>query len=257
MANIHDGHRERLRNKLRKYGFECLEDHEKLEYLLYPFIPRRDTNPIAHELISTFGSYRKVLEADAELLASVKGMTENAALFLHLLPDAFSAYLTSEKELRLTGTAQCAEYIIARIGRKKEEHMLALYIDESGKLIHSEDNSSDRRRSVVIDRDHLVATAVKCRAKYVVIGHNHPGEDLTPSGADIDASNRIVQALGMVGIKLGDSLIVSPTAYYSMKQQGDLVEAVNLNDSLSGFAESLIRRENEIHRLKINKADMD
>ena len=134
---IHDGHRERLRNKIRNYGFECLEDHEKLEYLLFPFVPRRDTNPIAHELIRTFGSYKEVLEAETDLLASVAGMTENAALFLHTLPDAFSAYLTSDKSKQLTSPSACAEVVTARIGRKKTEHFLVLYLDDACRVMKS------------------------------------------------------------------------------------------------------------------------
>ena len=81
---IHDGHRERLRSRVEKYGLESLEDHEKLEFLLFSFIPRRDTNPIAHELLSTFGSLRGVLDSEPEQLASIKGMTQNAALFFAL-----------------------------------------------------------------------------------------------------------------------------------------------------------------------------
>lgn len=250
MAGIHDGHRERLRNKIRKFGFECLEDHEKLEYLLFSFIPRRDTNAIAHELIATFGSYKKVLDAEPELLASVKGMTENAALFLHLLPDAFSTYLLADKETKLTGPIPCAQEVIARIGRKREEYFLVLYLDESCGIIKAETTTSSSRKSVRINRDKLVAAAVQCRAQYVVLGHNHPNGDLTPSEEDIDATNRVGQALGMVGIKLGDHVIVCGEEYYSMKLHGELVDPVNLNDSLNQFAQSLIRRENDINRLK-------
>ena len=248
---IHDGHRDRLRNKIRRFGFECLEDHEKLEYLLFSFVPRRDTNSIAHELLLTFGSYKKVLDADPELLASVKGMTENAALFLHLLPEAFSAYLLSEKEeASLMSPAACAEAVIGRIGRKKEEHFLILYLSESGKILKSEVFSHGQRRAVTIDRDKLVATAAKCRATYVVLGHNHPNGSLAPSDADIDSTNRIAQALGMAGIKLADHLIVSEYEYHSMRREGEIVDAVDLSRPISEFAEDLLRRESDVTRIK-------
>ena len=251
MAGMHDGHRERLRNKLRKFGFDCLEDHEKLEYLLFPFIPRRDTNPIAHELIETFGSFKKVLDADVEMLATVKGMTEKAALFLHLLPDILSAYLLSEKDKKLKNTEDCAGVIISRIGRKRKETFVALYLEASGKIIKVEETTSSDSKKVDINRDRLIASAVQCGAKVVVIGHNHPGGNLMPSDADIESTNRLVQALGMVGIKLGDHLIVSEREYYSMKTHGDLVEAVNLEGNLDYFAQSLIRRTNDVERLKL------
>ena len=250
MAGIHDGHRERLRNKIRKSGFECLEDHEKLEYLLFSFIPRRDTNAIAHALIDTFGSYKKVLNAEVELLAQVKGMTENAALFLHLLPEAFACYLVSEKDAQLTGTLPCAELISARIGRLREEHFIVLYLDDACRLIKTDVRTSEERRKVLLNRDALVANAVQCRARYVVIGHNHPDGALGPSEQDIDATNRIAQALGLVGIKLGDHIIVSGYEYYSMKEHGEIIEAVSLDKSLTHFAENLIRRENDLNDLK-------
>ena len=249
MAGVHDGHRERIRNRIAKYGFESLEDHEKLEYLLYSFIPRRDTNPIAHELIYTFGSYKKVLDADVEQLASVKGMTENAALFLHLLPDVFSAYLTADKEKALPTPSACAEVVIARIGRKREEHSLVLYLDENCAVIKSE-LSTGGKKAVAINREKVVSAAVQCRATYVVIGHNHPNGNLSPSDADIDVTNRIAQALGMVSVKLADHLIVSADGYHSMREHGEIVEAVDLSRPISQFAESLLRRESEISRLK-------
>lgn len=248
---MHDGHRERLRNKIRKYGFECLEDHEKLEYLLFSFVPRRDTNAIAHELLLTFGSYRKVLDADTELLASVKGMTENAALFLHLLPEAFNAYLLAEKEgENLTSPAACASAMIARIGRKKEEHFLIYYLSEAGKILKSEIFTHGERRSVSIDRDKLVATAAKCGATYVAMGHNHPNGSLLPSDADIDSTNRIAQALGMVGIRLADHLIVSEYEYHSMRREGEIVDAVDLCRPIGEFAEDLLRREKSVDAIK-------
>ena len=251
MAGIHDGHRERLRNKIKKFGFECLEDHEKLEYLLFSFVPRRDTNAIAHELLLTFGSYKKVLDTDPDLLASVKGMTENAALFLHLLPEAFSAYLLSEKEEQsLMSPLACAEAVSARIGRKQDECFLILYLTETGKMMKTEVFSHGNRRSISVDRDKIVATAVKCRAAYVVLGHNHPNGSLEPSDADIDSTNRIAQALGMAGIKLADHLIVSAYGYHSMRSNGEIVDAVDLSRPMGEFAEDLLRRERDVNRVK-------
>ena len=249
MAGIHEGHRERVRNKIKKFGFECLEDHEKLEYLLFPFVPRRDTNPIAHELIAAFGSYKKVLDADYDLLLSVKGVSENAALFLSSLPDAFSAYLLAETEQNLGTPGACAEAVITRIGRKKEEYFLTYYLDENCAVIKSEIVGGNRR-SVTVDREQLVATAVKCHATYVVMGHNHPNGNLSPSDADLDMTNRIAQALGMVGVQLADHLIVSSFEYHSMRQSGEIVDAVDLSRPIGIFAEDLLRREATVTRLK-------
>ena len=250
MSGIHDGHRQRLRNKIKRFGFDCLEDHEKLEYLLFPFVPRRDTNPIAHALIDTFGSFKKVLDADLDLLIGIKGLSENAALFLHSLPDVFSSYMTAETELALNNSEQCAKVVIARIGGKPEEHFLVLYLNDAGRIILSETVTSSRGRSVTIDRDRLVTTAIKCRAAYVVIGHNHPSGKLVPSETDIDATNRIVQALGMVGVKLVDHIIVSRFDYFSMRENSQIVEPVSLAGVIDSFGEELIQRAHAIDRIK-------
>ena len=250
---VHTGHRARLKNRVRKYGLESLAEHEILEFLLYPFIPRRDTNPIAHALLDTFGSLKNVLNRDEADLAAISGMTANAALYLHAVPDVFSAYVLSEKSAKMSGTAECAEYAIARIGRKKEEHFLTLYLSDACRVLKSEDVSAGKKGSVSIDRDNVVSTAVRCGAKYVVLAHNHPNGVLAPSDTDIDATNRIVQALGVVNVSLADHLIVSEDGYYSMNLHKDLVQPVDLSGSVYTFAESLIRREDEVTRLRLSK----
>ena len=90
MANgVHDGHRQRMRERIRKNGVASLEMHEILEYLLYSFIPRKDTNVIAHELLQKFGSLRMIMDSKPERLCEVSGMTWNASLFLTSLSGVF------------------------------------------------------------------------------------------------------------------------------------------------------------------------
>ncbi len=93
MASVHDGHRARMRDKIRKGGLGSFQQHEILEYLLFSFVPRKDTNEIAHALIDKFSSLSGVLNASEEDLEKVSGMTQNAALFLATLPDVFRAYV--------------------------------------------------------------------------------------------------------------------------------------------------------------------
>lgn len=90
---VHDGHRARMRDRIRKGGIGSFQQHEILEYLLFSFVPRKDTNEIAHALIDRFSSLSGVLNASEEDLAKVSGMTQNAALFLATLPDVFRAYV--------------------------------------------------------------------------------------------------------------------------------------------------------------------
>ena len=140
--------------------------------------------------------------------------------------------------------------MIGKIGRKKEEHFLVMYLEENGKLIKTDVITEENHRRVAINRDRLVASAVRCKATVVVIGHNHPNGSLYPSEKDIESTNRIVQALGMVGIRLADHMILSDRAYYSMRQEGQIIDPVNLNGSIHQFAQGLVRRENDVNRLK-------
>ena len=91
----HDGHRERVREKIAAAGLDTFQDHEVLEYILFHCIPRKNTNEIGHELIDRFGSFADVLNSDKERLKEVPGMTEIAALFLSVLPDIMRRYLLS------------------------------------------------------------------------------------------------------------------------------------------------------------------
>ena len=249
-TGAHEGHRERLRNKIRKYGLEALEEHEQLEYLLYAFIPRKDTNPIAHELIDTFGSLRNVLDASPKDLAAVRGMTENAALFLSSVPALHASYLNSDKQKEVKNIRDAAERFMATIGTKSRECLAVMCLDERGYHVKTVTFSSDKRNSIRLDRDKIVASCVHCGAKIVLLSHNHPGGTLSPSEDDVAATNRIAQALRMVGIHLADHIIVSDREYYSMHAHGCLVEPVDVDGSYDRFAEDLIRWRKEVSRLQ-------
>lgn len=95
---MHEGHRDRMRERILLSGIESLQPHEVLEYLLYHAIPRKDTNGIAHELISEFGSFNGVLNADYDALLDVNGMTANAALLLTSLKGVFRMYASGDKK---------------------------------------------------------------------------------------------------------------------------------------------------------------
>jgi len=250
-AGLHSGHRERLRNKIRKFGLAGLEEHEQLEYMLYAYIPRKDTNPVAHELLLTFGSLHKVLDAKPEALASVRGMTENAALFLSSLPAFFTSYLQSEKLKRIENVQEVARYVMAEIGAKSEESFLMVCLDEKGYHIKTVSFSSEKKTAVHFEREKVVAAAVQCNAKIVVLAHNHPSGNLVPSESDIRSTNRIAQALQVVGIHLADHIIVADGEYYSMKAHGCMVEPVNLDHSPEKLAEDIFRWKEQVTELDL------
>ena len=223
-SNVHEGHRDRLRAKIAEHGLPCLADHEKLEYLLYPFVPRRDTNPIAHELIQTFGSLKRVFEADVADLVQVKGVSRNAALFLHNLPSLFSGHCVEPPKRILNNTQDAARYAISVIGGERVERFVCFFLDDDGAVIKISDLASGAKKSVSIHREELARLAVQCKAKIVVLSHNHPSGELYPSREDVLSTNRLAQTLRTVGVRLWDHIIVSATDSFSMCDHA-LIEA--------------------------------
>ena len=221
--NVHDGHRDRLREKIEKFGIRVLADHEKLEYLLYPFVPRRDTNPLAHELLETFGSLNGVFEASVDELSNIKGVSKNAALFLHTLPELYVCAAEAPK-LILHNAEDASNYAIRRIGKCSTERFVCFFLGEKGKVLRICDLAEGKESSVSVNREELVRLAIQSDAKIVILAHNHPSGDLYPSEADILSTNNLAQSLFLFGIRLWDHIIVSSNDSFSMLNHG-LIES--------------------------------
>ena len=136
----HYGHRERMRTRFQKSGLEGFQPHEILELLLFYALPRVDTNPIAHDLIDTFHSLSGVLDADIQDLKHVKGISENAAVFLKLLPELFQQYQLDKlrEHAALNTTEKLSAYIAAKLSDAVEEKALLLCLDAHLHLLHCE-----------------------------------------------------------------------------------------------------------------------
>ena len=213
----HSGHRERLRTRIREYGLASLAPHEVLEYLLFPFVPRRNTNDIAHALLDAFGDLPGVLEADSRALASVVGMTQNAALFLANLLTINSLY-TLEKNKAASGfddPAKAVRYLCHRIGHMPYENFAALCLDAKGKLLHVVQFESQNANYVQINVRNLLKQLVCTRAVNVIVAHNHPSGDVTPSDEDRALFLYLKEVLSHVEITLLDCLIVAGTRSFS------------------------------------------
>ncbi len=138
--NVHAGHRERMRQRIRDHGLETLQPHEILEYMLYYIIPKRDVNPIAHELIDRFGSLDAVLQADEQALMSVEGVGPVTANYLKVFSDMITAYCEGgqkQRQLILTA-ADAARYARDLFFRPDKREMAVLCLTEQDELISSE-----------------------------------------------------------------------------------------------------------------------
>lgn len=220
MPGLHSGHRERMRERVRKSGADALEKHELLEFLMYPFVPYKDTNPLGHELIDRFGSLNDVINASYEQLFSIKGMTEKGALFLTAV--AALNRKISEEQKPVSGTIKNIRDAVDSLSRllrgAKVEQLATLYLDTQGKILYERVVARGGPSAINVYKRDLLETALYRNAGRIIIGHNHPAGSLEPSGEDIAFTEEIETAVSALDIELVDHLIVTDSGrYYSFK----------------------------------------
>lgn len=222
---IHDGHRENMRRRFVVGGLESFADHEALELLLYYAIPRRDTNPIAHRLMESYGSLSAVLAAPLEDLQKVSGIGENAAVLLKLVPRICSKARLADaerKELVLNTAARAGEYLLERFAEEKNEVIYQLCLDRKGKLLVCKRLGEGNIASAALDIRRLVENAILSSASAVILAHNHPSGVAYPSGEDYSATDQAKRALETVGVVLADHIIIADRDFVSMAESGYL-----------------------------------
>ncbi len=216
-ANVHSGHRKRVREKFLRDGIDSFEEHQVLEFLLFYAIPYKDTNELAHRLLDRYRSLAGVCEAPIDELMREFGLTETAAVLLKLVPDLSRRYIDSrfsvgtEIELETMGDVMKPKFI----GRIEEVVVLALG-NARGKLIFLDVVAKGSLNSTDVPIRRIVDIAIRHNAKSAFIAHNHPGGSLLPSGDDLEATRLIANTLASVGVKLIDHFIFADEHYVSL-----------------------------------------
>lgn len=207
----HDKHRERLRANFLATGLKGKTDHQILELLLTYIIPRIDVNPIAHELIDRFGSLAGVLDADISDLVKTRNITEYGAVLLKLIPELSATYYESKFKDRvvLDTYEKTKAYMIPKLAPEKNEVFYALCLDTHLHLIRAVLHSEGLTEKANINIRNLVNDILKTGAYQVILVHNHLSGSVEPSTADINATNKIKDALKLLDIKVLDHLIIS------------------------------------------------
>ncbi len=218
--NLHEGHRERIREAYRKQGMNDMADHVVLELLLTYAIPRKDVNGIAHRLLNKFGSLTGVLEADPLRLADVDGVGEKAGLFLHLLYDLHRR-LTLESASVLNGATRlenpeaACRYAIALGMGDRYETLRIICLDANMTVLHTETLQVGTLSHVSFEPRRVIETALLHKARFLILTHNHPSGILLPSADDIETSKMIEEIGSRLEIDVRDQLILSKNAAYS------------------------------------------
>lgn len=219
----HKGHRARLKQRFLKEGLDSFEEHNILELTLFYAIAQKDTNMIAHQLMERFGSLRGVLEAPFEELVKIKGISDNAATLLVLLPQLARAYFTAEQPDRNTvfETAEkLGDYFVKQYVGVTTETVYIMLLDSELRKLGCERVSVGGLTSANLDVRKMIEAAIQHRATGVVLAHNHPNADVSPSNDDVIATSYLKNALSTIDIQLVDHIIVSRKRYVSFKQMG-------------------------------------
>jgi DNA repair protein RadC len=212
------GHRDRLRARFRDAP-DALADYEILELLLFRSIPRRDTKPLAKALIAAFGSLAEVLGASEARLRGVPGVSEAIALDLRLVQAAGQRLARGQVMKRpvLASWAAVIDYCRAAMAFEEREQFRILFLDRKNAVIADEVQQTGTVDHTPVYPREVVRRALELSATAVILVHNHPSGDPTPSRADVTMTKQIVDVAAPLGITVHDHIIIGRDGHASLK----------------------------------------
>ena len=215
----HLGHRERLRERFSRGGADAMPDYELLELLLFRTIARRDTKPIAKALITKFGTFGDVLAAPDTRLKEVDGIGDKVILELKLVQAAAlrMARNTVLSKPALSSWTALIEYCTAAMAYDDREQFRLLFLDRKNVLIADEVQQRGTVDHTPVYPREVIKRALDLSASAIILVHNHPSGDPTPSQADIDMTRQIVDAAAKLTITVHDHIIIGRTGHASFR----------------------------------------
>lgn len=217
----YSGHRDRLRGRFLKNGIDALADYEILELILFSAIPRRDVKPLAKSLIQNFGSFQGVMHATPDQLISF-GLSENTAAAIKII-QASALHLMKQELLKrpvLNSWTKLVDYLQATMAREQREHFRLMFLNKKNELIADEIQQSGTVDHTPAYPREIMKRALELGATALILAHNHPSGDPTPSKADIEMTEAIIQAGKPFSIVIHDHIIVSRNGVNSMRNMG-------------------------------------
>ncbi len=217
-------HRKRLRDRFMEGGAAALPDYELLELLLFRAIPRMDVKPLARLLLDTFGDFNRVISASSQRLAMVKGVGEAVVIELKLVEAAAGRLMRAKVMNRpvLSSWNALLDYCQTVMAHRETEQFRILFLDRKNVLIADEEQAKGTVDHVPVYPREVVKRALELNASAIILVHNHPSGDPTPSEADISMTMQVQDAAQVLGIILHDHLIIGKSRELSFKAQGYL-----------------------------------
>jgi DNA repair protein RadC len=218
----HSGHRKRLRERFLQAGSEALADYELLEMILFPAKPIGDVKPMAKDLIKAFGSFGKVLFAEASELMKVDGVNDAAVVAIKVVKAASERLLKEEIIDRpvIKSWTQLIDYCRIHIGNKQHEEFHLLFLNHKLELmLHERQQRGTVDHTPIYPRE-VAKRALEIGASSLILVHNHPSGDVNPSKSDVEMTKLIVAALRPLGIEIHDHIIIGSKKHFSFKAKG-------------------------------------
>ncbi|WP_457353060.1 RadC family protein [Sphingomonas sp. UYP23] len=218
----HAGHRARLRQRLLEQGGDGLLDYELVEYLLMLAIPRRDTKALAKALLAEFGGLGAVFSADAEALMRVPGMGETTAAAIKIVQAAALRLLRVEAKAEpvLASWQALIDYLHADMAHRGTERVRVLHLNTRNMLIRDEVMSDGSIDEAAVYVREVIRRAIDLGSAAIILVHNHPSGDPSPSRADIDITRKVAEAGRRLNIALHDHIIIGANGHSSLRAMG-------------------------------------
>jgi len=222
-ADLDAGHRKRLRTKFLEHP-DSIHDHELLELILTYAIPRVDCKPLAKKLLKKFGGLNATLEADPRELLDVEGIG-NVSLALFKAIDELTSRREYERLLakdagRVSSPSDAVAFATAKIAGKKDEAFLVIYLDAKNKILRYEIEQEGTVNQAVVYPRKVIEGALRLGASGLILVHNHPSGETSPSTHDINLTSEIAKAAAPMDIKVLDHIIVGRKDFFSFKDEG-------------------------------------
>jgi DNA repair protein RadC len=213
------GHRQRLRQRLIDAGAEALADYEMLELVLFRAIPQRDVKPLAKSLLARFGSFPEVIAAPTQRLAEFKELGAAAIVEFKILEAAVQRFAkgAARKRLPMGSWSEVVEYCRTVLGFAEREEFRVLFLDKKNGLIAAEALSSGTIDATSVYPREVVRRALELSSSAIVLVHNHPSGDPTPSPADIGMTKDIIAIAAPLGVAVHDHLVIGRHGHASFR----------------------------------------
>jgi DNA repair protein RadC len=213
------GHRERLRGRLREAGPEAIADYELVELVLFRAIPRRDVKPLAKALIARFGSFAEAIAAPPARLAEIEGMSAGAISEFKIVEASAQRFAkgVAKKRLSIGSEREVIDYCRAAMAFAEREEFRILFLDKKNGVIADESQGVGTVDQTPVYPREVVRRALELAATALILVHNHPSGDPTPSTQDVKMTLDIIAAAAPLGVTVHDHVIVARNGHASLK----------------------------------------